>query len=56
MTDEHPEITLDTPAEELLLLDYVERRRVLARLRRDYNRRHPDRPLRNEHNSELHGE
>jgi hypothetical protein len=54
VTDQHPEITLDTPAELILALDDVERRRVLARLRRDFNRRHPDRPLRQEHSCEWH--
>jgi hypothetical protein len=48
-------ITLDTPACWLLALDDDERRRTIARLKRDYNRRYPDRPLRDEHSCELHG-
>jgi hypothetical protein len=41
MTDTHPEITLDSPAELLLALDDGERTVVLARLRREYVERYP---------------
>jgi hypothetical protein len=40
--DQHPEITLDAPAEVLLTLDEEELAPVLARLRRELDARYPD--------------